>query len=563
MADDQKYNDKNSLVNNSRGGYPKTTGPNSSIYVSPENQTLKTAQHFVNRTNNQPQKDKGTTTKFFVEDVREHFTKPSFLGTGKDYSTWESANKRLDESINSSYMANAKDGKYEVPVFQGATTNINPTNDPEIKKILDNGGFGEDNESKVSSNNARTPISPIHPFLRMQTNSKTGYNASQIATLTTYNRTSLPVADLEWRKGFRYIFITRPECYIMATENGKLVLSEQAENDEDFGSCYTRMPHILKLLSPIYVTGSFSSNSLDSNWNYLLSNRAMGAPIAQTSLSINENVAKSITGYTVTPGMTVDSLQGSTIDVSFRDTKNLEVSEMIRMWMMYIHKIKRGIFAPSFNGYQRHNAFDSDMPDGGKPVYKDIHRYHIYNRALDYCASMFDIITNESGTKILYWCKYYGIYPTTMTPDGLTNDKAGPITNEQNVNVTFKYHRKSVNLNRNLIEFNYNAGITDDIGRVINKDLLSSESFLIKNDKSDSILPRYIGPAGMFCASPYIVMEVTQRDPLDPSTSIVTPQLRFSPITNSLDTMLNMGLTSVSQETSNIMGTQPRVDYRL
>ena len=395
MADDQKYNDKNSLVNNSRGGYPKTTGPNSSIYVSPENQTLKTAQHFVNRTNNQPQKDKGTTTKFFVEDVREHFTKPSFLGTGKDYSTWESANKRLDESINSSYMANAKDGKYEVPVFQGATTNINPTNDPEIKNILDNGGFGEDNESKVSSNNARTPISPIHPFLRMQTNSKTGYNASQIATLTTYNRTSLPVADLEWRKAFMHIFISRPECYIMATENGKLVLSEQAENDEDFGSCYTRMPHILKLLSPIYVTGSFSSNSLDSNWNYLLSNRAMGAPIAQTSLSINENVAKSITGYTVTPGMTVDSLQGSTIDVSFRDTKNLEVSEMIRMWMMYIHKIKRGIFAPSFNGYQRHNAFDSDMPDGGKPVYKDIHRYHIYNRALDYLRPLATRIEDE------------------------------------------------------------------------------------------------------------------------------------------------------------------------
>lgn len=148
-----------------------------------------------------------------------------------------------------------------------------------------------------------------------------------------------------------------------------------------------------------------------------------------------------------------------------------------------------------------------------------------------------------------------------MTPDGLTNDKAGAITNEQIVNVTFKYHRKSVNLNRNLIEFNYNAGITDDIGRVINKNLLSSESFLLKNDNTDSILPRYIGPAGMFCASPYIVMEVTQRDPLDPSTSIITPQLRFSPITNSLDTMLNMGLTSVSQETSSIMGMQSRVDY--
>ena len=63
----------------------------------------------------------------------------------------------------------------------------------------------------------------------------------------------------------------------------------------------------------------------------------------------------------------------------------------------------------------------------------------------------------------------------------------------------------------------------------------------------------------MCSASLYIVIEVTQRDPLYPSTSIVTPQLRFSPITNSLDTMLNMGLTSVSQETSNIMGIQPRV----
>lgn len=550
MANDQKYNDKNSLVNS--GSYPKTT--NGSVYKSLKNQTLIPADHFADHRLGTPRPNTDASVKFLVDDVSEHFTRPTFLGSGKNYESWKNANDAIDDKTSTHYrMVTDSEYGYDIPVFQGSTTDINPTHDPEIENVLENGGFGEDNEAKNSAANTRSPISPIHPFLRMATNPKDNYDAARIATLTTYNRTRLPVADIEWRKGFRYIFISRPECYIMSTKNGKPVLSEQAENDEDFDSCYTRMPHILKLLSPVYVTGSFSPNSLNSNWNYLLSNRAMSMPIAQTTLSLNENVSKSITGYTVTPGMTVDSQQGSSIDVSFRDTKNLEVSEMIRMWMMYIHKIKRGIFSPSFNGYQWHNAFDPDVPDGGKPVYKDIHKYHIYNRALDYCASMFDIITNETGTKILYWCKYYGIYPTGMTPDGLTSDKADAIKSEQTVNVSFKYHRRSVNLNRNLIEFNYNSGVTDDMGRAISDKLFSSESFLIKND-ADSILPQYLGPAGMFCGSPYIVMEVTQRDPLDPGSSIVTPQLRFSPITNDLDTMLNMGLTSVSQETSSIAG---------
>jgi hypothetical protein len=55
-------------------------------------------------------------------------------------------------------------------------------------------------------------------------------------------------------------------------------------------------------------------------------------------------------------------------------------------------------------------------------------KLHPYDRALDYCASLFDIVTNESGTKILYWCKYYGIYPIQATPSGLTNTNNSPLT---------------------------------------------------------------------------------------------------------------------------------------
>ena len=456
-------------------------------------------------------------------------------------------------------------------VFSGSTTHINPTDDPEKADIILQGLEGHETDS-VRSNSSdeyvNPPISPIHPFTRMDP------STAQKSNLTTYNRTKLPVADLEFRKGFRHIFFTRPECYIMSRNmnGGSLssVLSEQCEYDEDFASSYSRMPHILKLLSPVYITGSFSQNGINSNWNYLLCNRVMGLTTSSTTLTVQENVTKSVEGFTVTPAMHMESRQGSTLDLKFRDTKNLEIYEMLRMWMLYMYKRKKGVFAPPYNGYQYRNGFlmkstnaDSSLPPGAvgsiKPISGDVSALsiigHPYDRALEYCCSIFDIVTNESMTKILYWCKYYGAYPISVTPDGLTNDMNGPLTNEMSVSSQWKYHYKLENVNKTLVEFNFNAGITDNMGRIMDKNIIASHPFLLRDDPEDKIMKQYIGAGGMFTGSPYIILGQSQNDPLNPDNGIITPYLQFMAINDgAMNSQLNLGITNTKTETKGAVG---------
>ena len=548
--------DGNSTVEYPHGKVPSLIG-NGEIPIEPEDHTLKPTDVTANK-------------RLLLKD-REHYVPDVSLHSTRDVAQniqGETTAFSLNPNEVAPVTAPTKPGK-ETRVFSGATTQMNPTNDKDKAEMLDNGGldgYARKHKSELFGSYNNPPISPLHPFTRM--NSDTNRIAADQAVFNTYNRTKLPIADVEWRKGFRHIFITRPECYLTYRDSGKVDLCDQAGYDTDFQSAWMRMPHIIRLLSPWYISGSFPQVNTPHgmNWNYLLSNRVTGLSAGATTMSVNDNVGKSIEGYTVIPAMHLETRQGSSIELSFTDTKNLEVYETARLWMLYMYKRKKGIFIPPYNGYQKTNAFLTKIGNDGKFNKKqlsgtDYTQNHPYDRALEYCASLYDIVTNESGTKILYWCKYYGIYPISVSPS-LSNENNGPITSMK-TNITFKYHYKLENSNQSLVEFNHDAGIVDDIGRMsvnINKlvelkksdgskynDIVGSKSygindatdlvtvshpFLLRHDGMDydamnHYMPRYIGAAGMFTGSPYIVIRRSQMDPLDPETVISTPQLMF------------------------------------
>ena len=552
MSDDKKINTPYQPEKSFSDGHPV----GSPVYRNYPELGISVSEHFrhsVEPIHPSNYNENNNDKRFFIDDHNKHYT--------RDVNDPDGSLK--DKPV--SYTNN--DGSIET-VFSGATTHINPTNDPDKQEIIEQtlSEVDDKNVKKLSGDDhMRPPISPIHPFTRMFP------DTAQFANITTYNRTKLPIADLEFRKGFRHIFFTRPECYVMSRtdKNGNLTpsLCEQAEYDEDFSSCYTRMPHVIKMLAPIYVSGSFSQNGINSNWNYLLSNRVSSMSTATTtSMTIMENINKSIEGYTVTPAMHVESRQGSTLDFKFRDTKNLEVYEMLRMWMLYMYKRKKGIFSPPYNGYAYRNGFLNFNGQESMPVYTSTSSknsefrsitLHPYDRALEYCSSVYDIVTNESMTKILYWCKYYGVYPTSATLDGLSSENNNAITNEMSVSSTFKYHYKLECVNKTLVEFNYNAGITDDMGRINEsvKKIETSHPFLFRDDPQNSVMKQYIGSAGMFTGSPYIIMMKTQNDPLNKTNSIVTPCLQFMSLDESIDSQLNMGIVNKQTESRHIIGT--------
>ena len=70
-------------------------------------------------------------------------------------------------------------------------------------------------------------------------------------------------------------------------------------------------------------------------------------------------------------------------------------------------------------------------------------------------------------------------------------------------------------------------------------------------------MPKYIGASSMFTGSPYIVMAMSQPDPLNKSTMITVPNLRFVNLKDiDLDGRINLGITNVDldQPTQNVIG---------
>lgn len=504
----------------------------------------------------------------------------------KNVNTWTGDNYNPRDPYNQANITNetpfmTNSGK-RAPTFAGSATPINQTNDAEKEKIIE---FGLENAELNRINGKKPggslsaakykldtgkeylppPISPIHPFYRMMTP-----DAAQTIINHAYNRFQHPVTDVEHRKSFRNLFFTRPECYIMCTDqpgtHNKWSLSLQCERDDDIASSCARMPHICKMLSPVYVTGTFGTNFTNDNFNYLLSNRAMGFTVAEETLSTAESVGRSVEGYTVVPGMHIESHQGGTISVTFRDTKHLEVYEYHRLWMIYIAKRKRGVFEPPFARYNYGNDYPISFGDLSS---KDVAFFlHPYDRALEYTASLFDIVTNEANDRMLYWCKYYGIYPTQVSISGLNSEMSGPMTSEITVEVTYRYQYKLPCINKTLVEFNFNAGVTNNIGKAINPSILNvsngyiNDPYFVKMNSSDGKY-RYVpygGGAGMFTGTPYIVMGRFNRDISNPNGTgdyTVHPFLRFMGVNNKLiNNVGNLGYqqTSPLSSDSNLVG---------
>ena len=482
------------------------------------------------------------------------YTPRELLDSGYEYPI------EYEPGTNKPYGTHAPFRNSLVYQFRGTTTYLNPEKDEEKDHIMKYGLESADRivhpdtsgvVRSTDENNAAqlTPTSPLHPFMRSYP------DRARAAIVTAYNRTKVPVIDIEHRKAFRHIFITRPECYLMSGIDQPCL---QAMNDEDMNTCWFRMPHVLRALSPVYVVQCASVPHY-ANWNFLLSNRVQGMTTGPNTLTVLDNMTKTDDGATLVMGKNMTTPYAGQLELSFLDTKYMDVYEMLRIWMIYIHKRAKGKFFPPFNGYQYENGF---YGPGGAASGKNAGGYgllHPYDRAIEYCASIYDIVTNEAGDKILYWCKYYGVFPTNVSNGMLSNQKNGPLNGEATISATFQYQYKRENVFKNLVEFNYNAGLVDSVGKVREDAaayLRNSVPFLYREkgqggtSYTNPNITNYVGAASMFTGSPYIITEVSGN--YDPwrwgsGSKLVQAKLGFIPLfygQNDINQAMNLGITN-------------------
>lgn len=244
----------------------------------------------------------------------------------------------------------------------------------------------------------------------------------QLHTLATrYNRFKLPNYDMEIKKGFAHVFFCRPQCNLMDSSGNLL---EMIASTGAYGDIYDQ--------NPLLVSEICNNVSHSSDFMYILSNYAKSFSLNDEELH-SDTYGRTYTGYKISYGKTnIESKTAGSFSVTFADDRMLSIYKIHRMWTDYINDVYRG-------------KVDPDV-------------YNIVNKILDYVGSVYYFLTADDNETILFWSKYYGVYPTSI-PSSQYSWNAGSFVNPENITIQYNYSWKDDFNPTALLEFNANAKI--------------------------------------------------------------------------------------------------------
>lgn len=253
-----------------------------------------------------------------------------------------------------------------------------------------------------------------------------------------YNRFKVPDLNLAHNKSVTYIFFTRPDLNIL-TYGDRPTANSQVLNHTESAMVWRRYPEVFKLLT------ANTRCADNNNFNMLLSNQVTSFDIQDESLTTNE-AGKSWGGYEMTYGESYNGRAAGEFTCNFTETCDYSVINMIKLWITYIDNVSRGAWSPSYNL----------RGDGGVSE-SDPSASHVYTKSIDYASSAYVFKCGPDGEDVLYWTKYYGVFPTNTGASSLSWDIGKSIGDTPNLSIRFRYSYKRDLSPISLIEFNHNA----------------------------------------------------------------------------------------------------------
>lgn len=261
----------------------------------------------------------------------------------------------------------------------------------------------------------------------------------------SYNRFKVPDINLAFNKSTTHVFFTRPDLNILTYAGNGLVgtINEQAKHSTDASILWSMNPSLFKLLTNCERCGD------ENNFNMLLSQQISSWEIPDDELKVSD-VGKSYNNFSISYGETWNGRQGGILNCNFDELADLSVINLMRLWLMYIDKVSRGAWSPSYNlkGYGINTS--------------DHTASHVYMKALDYAASAYVFKCGPDGEDIIYWEKYYGVFPTKSGASGLSWNKSDPIGNKPNITIPIRYCWREPMSIVSLLEFNQAAHISGE-----------------------------------------------------------------------------------------------------
>jgi hypothetical protein len=263
-----------------------------------------------------------------------------------------------------------------------------------------------------------------------------------------------------------HIFITRPDLYLC---NGGLSIRQEILNRND------ELATIARTNPQIFVDLMDKSRSGDeTNINMYLSNQAYGISLSPASLGTVETSGDK-RGYRVQYGSKMRGTGNDVVTINFREDNMLTTTNTARAWMKYIDLVYSGLLSPKLV-----SESGTGMPDDS---------CHALFRRIDYMSSIYFIVTDAIGSNILFWRKYFGVFPISDNVNilSMTDNR---ITRPDKTDIQFQYQRFYDCRIKDLYAFNL----------LTNERLLNS----VQVGLYDPSKPGSNGPLG---GPPYIVMD--------------------------------------------------------
>lgn len=273
-----------------------------------------------------------------------------------------------------------------------------------------------------------------------------------------YNRFKMPNPNLSLEKSFAHIFFVAPSCNILADANG--TLQSQYDGYGLFQYAHKSSPELLQELSEI--------NGRNNDFMMLLSNYVAGFSLSDEYIG-NDTYGKGYTGYKIAYGKNnIESRTANSVDVQFVDDRDLHVYQLHKLWNEYISGVYRGEINPTMNS--------------------------IVNKILDYTGAIYYFLTAEDNETIIFWAKYYGVFPTTVPSTQFSYSKGTLYSNagSETISVTYQYSFKKEFDPYIFTEFNYNSS-----------DKVKSSGAVTYEPTYDPN-PNYMGTGKTYVGSPFV-----------------------------------------------------------
>lgn len=232
-----------------------------------------------------------------------------------------------------------------------------------------------------------------------------------------FNRFKIEYPGHILAKTFHYVFFTRPELYIY-TKDGKK-LRTRAEYDPFLYQMSKTHPRALKSL-----TKHFSKKH---KFHPFLSNAAKSFEIPDETLKNLEH-GETLVGNKINYGKSnIEAHVAGTFSVQYEEDVEYNIYMIHKIWVEYISKVYRG-----------------DL---------DVDSNLLFQKILDYAASVYYFVCGPDGETILFWSKYYGVFPLSV-PTSASSWTKGSTPRPLDLSINYGYSMKEDVMPATLFEFN-------------------------------------------------------------------------------------------------------------